>query len=239
MSELVNKINEVQKTQDNECVIEKYKHDLQLVLPKNMNIERIMRISKSAINKTPKLRECDAVSVITAVMTSMQLGLEPNNSLGQSYIIPYGNQAQFQIGYQGLLDLAYRSGQYKNISAYEVYKEDQFDFELGTNMFIRHIPSENRNLNDKPVYYYAVYELVNGGRSFKVMHANEIEKHKREYSKSTDIWRKNYIQMALKTVLTRLLKTAPKSIEFSTQISTDNKVSTDLKDGVIDINKEQ
>ena len=108
-------------------------------------------------------------------MTSMQLGLEPNNSLGQAYIIPRKNkklgknEAQFQIGYQGLVDLAYRSGQYKNISAHEVYKEDQFDYELGTNMFIKHVPSQDRNFNDKPVYYYAVYDLVNGGKSFDIV----------------------------------------------------------------------
>lgn len=53
------------------------------------------------------------MSFLAALMNAAQLGLEPNTPLGQAYLIPYKNKSvlecQFQIGYKGLIDLAYRN----------------------------------------------------------------------------------------------------------------------------------
>lgn len=67
-------------------------------------------------------------------MQAAQLGVEPNTPLGQAYLIPYRNhgqlECQFQLGYKGLIDLAYRSGEITSISAHEVCENDDFEYEL-------------------------------------------------------------------------------------------------------------
>ena len=77
-------------------------------LPSTITPERFTRIALSALNTTPKLKECTQMSFLSALMNAAQLGLEPNTSLGQAYLIPYKNkgvyEVQFQIGYKGLLD---------------------------------------------------------------------------------------------------------------------------------------
>ncbi|CAM5244876.1 hypothetical protein LSPH24S_06379 [Lysinibacillus sphaericus] len=108
-----------------------------------MDADRIARIALTAVRATPKLLECDQMSFLAALMQSAQLGVEPNTGLGQAYLIPYGKQVQFQLGYKGLIDLAVRSGQYKAIYAHEVYKEDEFSFAYGLHKDLVHVPSTN------------------------------------------------------------------------------------------------
>ena len=79
-------------------------------LPSTITVERFTRIALSALNTTPKLKECTPMSFLSALMNAAQLGLEPNSPLGQAYLIPFKNkgvyEVQFQLGYKGLLDLA-------------------------------------------------------------------------------------------------------------------------------------
>ncbi len=98
-------------------------------LPSVMTPERFTRIVLTAIRNNQKLAQCDKGSFFAAVMSSAQLGLEPNTPLGQAYLIPYGNECQFQIGYKGLIDLAYRSGEVSIIQAQTVYEKDEFVYE--------------------------------------------------------------------------------------------------------------
>ena len=83
-------------------------------LPSVITPERFTRITLSALSTTPKLAECSPKSFLGAMMTAAQLGVEPNTPLGQAYLIPFRNkgvlECQFQLGYKGLIDLAYRSG---------------------------------------------------------------------------------------------------------------------------------
>ena len=81
-----------------------------------------------------------------------QLGVEPNTALGQAYLIPYGNQCQFQLGYKGMLDLAYRTGEVRSITAEVVREGDVFEYELGLNPKLRHVPAQSGR--GKAIYYY-------------------------------------------------------------------------------------
>ena len=99
-------------------------------MPSQIAPERFLEIFYASFRDNPKLYKCSNSSLINALMQSVKLGLEPNGVMGKAYIIPYGNEAQFQVGYQGLLDLAWRSGKVKSISASVVYSEDVFEFEL-------------------------------------------------------------------------------------------------------------
>ena len=89
---------------------------IKAALPAVMTPERFTRITLSALSTSPKLQSCTPPSFLGAMMTAAQLGVEPNTPLGQAYLIPYwskkvgANECQFQLGYKGLIDLAYRSG---------------------------------------------------------------------------------------------------------------------------------
>ena len=211
------------------ALLKRMQPQIEKALPKHISGDRMARVALTAYNSNPKLKECDSMSILAAVLRSSQLGLEINTPLGQAYIIPYGKQAQFQIGYKGLLDLAYRSGEYQVIYAMEVYENDEFDYEYGLDPFIKHKP--NRQPQGEPVYYYAVYRTKNGGSNFRVWSREKVNDHAKKYSQAvrkgwTSPWKTDFDSMAKKTVLKDLMKYAPMSIELAQQISNDSMVGT-------------
>ena len=196
-------------------------------LPANITPERMMRIALTALSKDSKLSECTPESFMGALLTSAQLGLECNTPLGQAYLIPFWNskksclETQFQLGYQGLIDLCYRTGQYKKIVARVVYEGDDFDYSYGLDEQLIHRPKER---SEKPIYVYALYELKNGASAFEVMSWKAIEAHAKKYSQSVQKgymspWSTDPESMAKKTVLKKVLKYAPKAVESAELIA--------------------
>lgn len=203
--------------------------DIAKALPKVITTERFTRIALSALSNNPKLYECSKLSFLGALMNAAQLGLEPNTPLGQAYLIPYYNnkekrlECQFQIGYKGLLDLAYRSGEISMIQAYIVYENDTFEYELGLEPILKHKPAPSNRGN--MTYAYAMFKLKNGGQSFVVMSKDDIVNYGKHYSKTYNAgpWQTDFEAMAKKTVLKQLLKYAPIRSDFITE--------AELKDG--------
>ncbi|MDP1391988.1 recombinase RecT [Lysinibacillus capsici] len=213
------------------ALLKKMGPEIQRALPKHMDSDRIARIALTAVRTTPKLLECDQISFVAALMQAAQLGVEPNTGLGQAYLIPYGKQVQFQLGYKGLIDLAVRSGQYKAIYAHEVYQEDEFSYSYGLHKDLVHVPSQNPE--GEPIGYYAVYHLKNGGYDFVYWTRERIEKHAHKFSQAvqkgwTSPWKTNYDAMAKKTVLKEVLKFAPKSIELQKVVEADETIKTEV-----------
>lgn len=227
--------NQVQKQVTPEAslntLLKKMGPEIQRALPKHMDADRIARIALTAVRTTPKLLDCDQISFVAALMQSAQLGVEPNTGLGQAYLIPYGKQVQFQLGYKGLIDLAVRSGQYKAIYAHEVFQEDEFSYSYGLHKDLVHVPSQNPQ--GEPIGYYAVYHLKNGGYDFVYWTRERIEKHAHKFSQAvqkgwTSPWKTNYDAMAKKTVLKEVLKFAPKSIELQKVVEADETIKTEV-----------
>ena len=139
--------------------------EIKKALPEVITPERFTRMALSALNTTPKLRECTQMSFLAALMNAAQLGLEPNTPLGQAYLIPYNNkgvmECQFQIGYKGLIDLSYRNPQVQIISAQAVYENDDFSYELGLNPKLEHCPTLGERGEVR--LFYGFFKLVNGG----------------------------------------------------------------------------
>lgn len=213
---------------------------IKMALPKTITPERFTRICLSAVSGSPQLQQCDPTTFLAAMMQSAQLGLEPNTPLGQAYLIPYYNnrkgryEAQFQLGYKGLLNLAHRSGDVKFIGAETVYENDEFDYELGLSMTLKHKPATSER--GKAVYYYAVYKLTNGGEGFAVMSKADVVKHRETYSKAQNSpWNTNFDEMAKKTVLKKLLKYMPLSTEAAARIATDQTVKAEITDRMEDV----
>lgn len=215
-------------------------------LPSVITPERFSRMALTAIRVTPKLAQCTPKSFIAALMNAAQLGLEPNTPLGQAYLIPYRNkkkgimETQFQIGYKGLIDLAYRSGEFANIYAKEVYENDYFEYEFGLDPKLEHKPaSEERG---KVIAYYAVFKLVNGGFGFDVMTVQDVVGHAQKYSQGINTsyspWKSNFDEMAKKTVLKKILKYAPIKVEFVKQFTEDNTVKHEISKDMTEVQGE-
>ena len=204
-----------------------------VALADSIDAGQFLRVAITAIKQSPNLMKCEPLSLLGAVMQSAQMGLYVN-VLGQSWIIPYWDNekkcyyAQFQLGYQGALALSYRTGIYKDIYAMPVYKNDEFRYHYGTDKELYHVPADKPEGN--PIKYYAHYRLPGGGEDFKVWTAEKVEAHRVEHNKMKDkkalsnVWKKNYDEMAMKTVLVYLLKYAPKSIAFHSHITQDSTV---------------
>lgn len=206
--------------------------EIKKALPSVITPERFTRIVLSAISTNPKLAECTPQSFLGAMMTSAQLGMEVNTPLGQAYIIPFRNkgvlEAQFQIGYKGFIDLAYRSGEVSIIQAHVVYENDVFEYELGLDPKLKHIPATSNRGN--PIAYYAMFKTKDDGYGFEVMSTEDIEAHARRYSKSFNNgpWQTNFEEMAKKTVIKRALKYAPLKSDFVRAVAQDETVKTQL-----------
>lgn len=212
--------------------------EIKKALPSVMTPERFSRMVLSALSTTPKLQQCTPQSFLGAMMTAAQLGVEPNTALGQAYLLPYDNrkkgvtECQFQLGYKGLIDLAYRSGEVSIIQAHEVYENDDFEYELGMEPKLRHIPAKisRGKVRGKVICYYAMFRTKDGGYGFDVMSVEDIQAHARKYSKAygSGPWQTNFDEMAKKTVLKKVLKYAPLKSDFVRAAAQDESIKTEI-----------
>ena len=193
-------------------LIEGSKGEIARALPKHMDADRLARIAITVIKQTPALGQCDPLSLVGALMTSSQLGLEPG-PLGEAYLVPFGRQVTFIPGYRGLIKLAWQSGMLDTISANVVHANDQFEYELGLNADLKHKPA--RGERGEPTEVYAVAKFKSGGYVFEVMSVKEVEDvRKRSKASKSGPWVTDWEAMAKKTVIKRLMKFLPLSPEL-------------------------
>ncbi|ABO54164.1 recombinase RecT [Burkholderia vietnamiensis] len=219
---------------------ESQKGTLAAVLPRHVSPDRMLKIALGALRTTPKLMECTVESLMGAVVQCSQLGLEPNTPLGHAYLIPFekkkkvGNQwvtdkveTQIVIGYKGLIDLARRSGQVVSIAAHAVHEHDHFDYAFGLDEKLEHKPA--MSARGRVIAFYAVAKLVGGGHAFEVMSAEQVndirdasQNYKFARDKEKTVWGQHYEEMGRKTVLRRLFKYLPVSIELASAAAIDD-----------------
>lgn len=187
----------------------------------------------------PKLSECTQESVLNAFMKMAELDLYPSNVSGQAYVIPYGKVANFQLWYQGLVTLFYRSGA-KAIRSEIVRQIDvdqwRFSYENG---IIRHSPDIfNPKRKDSPaVGAYVIVDLPTGGAVAKAMGKEEIigigKKFSKAYAFSDSPWKESNdpeLWMWKKTVLKQVAKLVPKNERLISAIEADNSGDTDFEE---------
>lgn len=218
--------------------------EIRKALPSVITPERFTRIALSALNNTPALQQCSPMSFIASLLNSAQLGLEPNTPLGQAYLIPYKNkgqmECQFQIGYKGLIDLAYRNGQMQTIQAQAVYENDLFEYEYGLEPKLVHKPAYSDR--GEITYFYGLFKTVNGGFGFSVMSKADMDNYARTYSKAfaSDYspWKTNYEEMAKKTVIKQALRYAPIKTDFQRALSTDESIKLSFSEDMTTVPNE-
>ncbi len=215
--------------------------EIKKALPSVITPERFTRMVLSAISTNPKLGSCTPSSFLGAMMSAAQLGLEPNTPLGQAYILPYQNkdtlEAQFQLGYKGLIDLAYRSGEVEVVQAHIVYANDKFECEFGLEPKLTHIPADTDR--GEPVKVYAMFKTKSGGYGFEVMSMSDVRIHAEKYSKayasSFSPWSTNFEEMAKKTVLKKALKYAPLKSDFVRGVVQDGSIKNEVSEDMYDV----
>lgn len=215
--------------------------EIKKALPSVMTPERFTRMVLSAISTNPKLGSCTPPSFLGAMMSAAQLGLEPNTPLGQAYILPYQNkgvlEAQFQLGYKGLIDLAYRSGEVELVQAHVVYENDKFECEYGLDAKLVHIPADKDRGN--AVKVYAMFKTKSGGYGYEVMSMDDIREHAKKYSKAYSSnyspWATNFEEMAKKTVLKKCLKYAPLKSDFVRGVVQDGTIKNEISEDMYDV----
>jgi len=183
----------------------------------------------SLFNSNTQLQNCDAASIFNACLTATSLGMPINNNLGFAYIIPYGKEAQFQIGYKGFRQLAINSNQYKELDVKEVF-EGQLVEDNSFKGF--HFDWKSKSGN-KVIGYASYFQLLNGFESIYYMSLEDIEKHAKKYSqtykKGFGNWKDEFDKMAKKTVVKLHLNSgfAPLSIEMQKAQEMDQTVIND------------
>ena len=223
--------------------VQRMSKQIAVALPANLTPERFQRIVLTAISSNPKLQECTPQSFLGAMMTAAQMGVECNTPIGQAWLIPrwnsksQKNECTFQLGYKGLIDLAYRSGEVVNIGAHTVYQNDKFHVTLGLNANIEHDPV----LTDRgePIAFYAYYKTRSGAYGFEFMSYDDARAHAKKFSEAvkkgwSSPWDTNFEEMAKKTVLKKALKYAPLSTEVASKIEMDNTVHDTIGPSMID-----
>lgn len=196
----------------------------------------------SIANGSKELRKADPMTVVGAAMVAATLQLPVVPTIGLAYIVPYKGAAQFQIGYKGLIELAERSGQFKNIIDEVVY-EGQL---VRKNRFTgEYVFDEDGRKSDKVIGYMARFDLINGFSKTIFWTIAEVQAHANKFSQAYRSgyncpWKSDFDAMARKTVLKALFsKYAPKSIQMQNAIAFDQaavKVNEDIASGAEPIN---
>jgi recombination protein RecT len=200
------------------------KNALAETLPKHMDAERFTRIAMGSLRKNPKLLQCEPASFLSACLQVASLGLEPDTPLGHAYLIPYGKEVTLVVGYEGYIDLAYRSGVVVAIHANVVRDGEEFEWREGSDPFINHKPSatpqtytsgKQTYLSGRDVTHaYAVAQLLAGGKVQVVMMKSELDAIRTRSRASHDgPWVTDICAMYKKTAIRQLRKYLPMSAQ--------------------------
>ena len=194
------------------------------------------------VDGNEQLQNAEPQSIFNAGIASAILGLPIEKNLGFSYIVPYKDKAQFQIGYKGFIQLALRTGQYKLINSTaikegEIKLKNRLTGEIDFNFI------EDDDLRDtlKTVGYASYIEFNNGFRNTLYMSVKQVQKHAAEYSaaykydlkygKNSSVWSVNFDAMALKTVLKlNLAKFGALSVDFEKALQLDGTTINKVQD---------
>lgn len=214
---------------------------LKMQMASHVTPERLTRVAWGAMMKTPKLMQATPESVMYCIAECARIGLEP--ALGRVYFIPFDNtdkktgakktECQFIIGYQGLMDLARRSGIVSSINARCVYENEKFTYFISVEApEMRHEPMLVGE-KGKLLGAYCIARFKDGGSHVEWMTKGEIDKiRERSKAKNSGPWVSDYDAMALKTVIRRAAKFWPlttASPEFADALTASDEEILDVE----------
>lgn len=211
------------------------------ILAGTIDVKKFVGVVYRELKVNPKLAECSQTSLLGALFGAAALGLEPGGPLGHAYLVPFKGEVQLIIGYKGMEQLAYRSGIVSSINARVVREGDVFDFEFGTNEYIRHIPKAG--VGGQVTHAYCVASLVTGGKVSVVLFKEDIERrHKRSKAQGDNSpWATDYDEMARKSAIRAIFRDLPASTETQRALGYDERSITpdEVEQDVIDVDGEE
>lgn len=198
---------------------------LSLLESRGISAKEFMIIALTAVKKTPKLLECDPKSLFASILTAAELGLRPNTPMQHCYLIPYGNECQFQVGYHGLVHLLYQNSGI-TVDAELICKNDEFDYEKGLAPKLYHKPA--KGLRGDALGAYAIFRLPSGETRFEVIWEEDVAKIKK-MSKNPSLYTdaKDPMKWSWKKfVVKQGSKLLPKTAETAKAVHIDNIIET-------------
>lgn len=205
----------------------------------------------SAVQTTPALQECTNPSILSAALLGEALNLSPSPQLGQFYMVPFKNkkkgvtEAQFQLGYKGYIQLAIRSGYYKQLNVLAIKEGELIRYNpLEEEIEVSLIEDDIEREETPTAGYYAMFEYENGFKKSMYWSKKKMLAHADKYSaafsakslelleagkipdsekwKYSSFWYKDFDGMAMKTMLRQLIsKWGIMSIDLQTAIDKD------------------
>lgn len=197
---------------------------LQAVMPSVASPERMYQLGVACVKQDSKLGSCTPQSILSCLLKCSALGLEPSvvDGAGRCYLIPRKGQATFLLGYQGMLELMRRSGEFLSIQVHAVHEGDAFDYEFGTNQYLTHRPCDEPG---RLTHVYLVAKLKGGEEYINVMTRAQVdERRKRSQAGSSGPWSTDYEAMAKKTVVRDSYRWLPSSVEMREAVAADETV---------------
>jgi len=198
-------------------------------LPKSLQFDFWMKSVEAAFCESPDLLLCTPTSIMRSTMNSAFVGLPPNHALGLAAFVVFRDtkrgvtDCQFMPMVKGLVALAKRSGEIKDIQTRVVYAGDEFQVEWGTEPRIVHRPTSKSD-RSKIEAAYSVAWLKDGSYSFEVVWAEDISAA-RAVAKTKNVWDSWPGEMARKTAFKRHSKWLPGADELVRAINLDNELS--------------
>ena len=217
-----------------EDLSQKHRDRLLAYLPSELIDKFVYTVHEASI-KSPEILQCTRSSIFATIFTCAELGLMPNTASGHAYLVPYKGILTFQIGYKGLIHLAGKEGFI--ISAYVVYKGEKFEYEQGTDGFIRHVPILNGRTDENIIASYAIAQK-DKYKWFDILSREQIDKIKKASPSANSYsspWKRWYGEMAKKSVVKRVLKMMPISPQLAKAVEEDSKGQ--IEKGEVDIHK--
>lgn len=228
-----------------------YKKLINNTLGDSKRAAKFIAAISSAVATNSSLQECDAGSILSGALLGEALNLSPSPQLGQYYLVPFeqkkynektkqyetiSKKAQFQLGYKGYIQLAIRSGQYKDIDVIEVREGEYLGRDKITGKHQFEFIEDELERDNKPIIgYMAYFEYLNGFYKNLYWTKEKMQKHALEYSQAyaSDIkkktnysfWSKDFNGMAFKTMLRQLIsKWGIMSIDMQEALTKDMSV---------------
>lgn len=195
----------------------------------------------------PAIQECDFKTVTSSGMLASALNLPLSPQLGYCYVVPFEDRnngrtvATFVLGYKGYIQLAERTGYYKNIVVLEIKESEFRSYNPLTETLVAEINEDNEERDKEPtVGYYAMFELLNGFTKAMYWSVKKMKAHAVKYSKGYEadvrkgtewtFWSKDFDGMAKKTMLRQLIgKWGIMSTEMQRAFDGDKSVSGDFE----------
>ena len=224
------------------------------------NPDVFKRVCEASIHllNSDDLRACDEMSILGALYKAAVLGFRLEPEFGECYLVPrkvkgkdgnWKNLCTFQIGYRGWKATMMQTGHVSNIQAREVYKEDSFSVQYGTDPHLKHAPADENS--GETTHFYAYAKLKDGNEIFEVINKQAAEKSrkfsenqyikegqypnqtKRFSEKPIGYWANGYAAMALRGPIKKLAAMLPLTSAIETAMQEDGAITYVQKDGSV------